>query len=372
MKKSKGMQLGAMLAAVLLVAIVFAGAAPTAPPDSVERAILGLNATEPHNEGLPDFGPEVFEKIKKDQKVLAIYGKVPTIKIETQKRNWLGNLDDIRKEGRKEMDSYFYPAGPVTVYGIDYEGYLVVMFNGSSNKVLMDKIYKLLDIQAMQRGITEVPVVFESGNLPQFDSLRTDYFRPIIGGVQVQDNLGIATLGFSAVDFAGNKGYVVSGHFAPSVGTNIYQPSSSNPTYSAGSVSRVGGTWADASWVPYSNVVGKIYIDETNIGAVNGHSDPSIGWWIYKSGIATGITTGFVLRKADVVPPNYWPILYDQYIADYNSANGDSGAPVYHYNTAGGREIVGTHSGTTGYGSERFFSPVTGVRYDLSVNPLTS
>ncbi len=46
---------------MLLVAVAFAGAAPTAPPDSVERAILGLNATEPRNEGLPDFGPEVYD-----------------------------------------------------------------------------------------------------------------------------------------------------------------------------------------------------------------------------------------------------------------------------------------------------------------------
>lgn len=72
--------IGALLTAILLVAVAFAETAPTAPPDSVERALLGLNTTEPHNELLPDFGPEIFETIKKDPKIFATYGKIPTKK----------------------------------------------------------------------------------------------------------------------------------------------------------------------------------------------------------------------------------------------------------------------------------------------------
>ncbi len=198
--------------------------------------------------------------------------------------------------------------------------------------------------------------------------MRADYFRPIIGGVQVQkSNLGTATLSYSAVDASGNRGYVVSGHFAPTVGMPIWQPSTASSN--AGSVSRVGGTYADASWVPYSNVIGKIYIDETNIGAVNGYTDPQVGWWIYKSGIATGITTGFVLGNRDLSHPIFGT-LRNQYIADYTRGDGDSGAPIYRYNTAGGREIVGVHWGAGVGGS--YFSPVSGVRTDLGVNPLTS
>ncbi len=164
--------IGALLTAILLVAVAFAETAPTAPPDSVERALLGLNATEPHNEGLPDFGPEIFENIKKDPKILATYGKIPTIKIEMQKRDWLDKLDEIMKRGRDRIDSYFYPAGPVLGYGYDYKGYIFVTFKDNSSKTLMNEIYKIIYDQAVQRGVPEIPVVFESGNIPQSDSLR--------------------------------------------------------------------------------------------------------------------------------------------------------------------------------------------------------
>lgn len=108
------------------------------------------------------------------------------------------------------------------------------------NKTLMDEVYQILYDQAIQRGVPDVPVVFELGNIPQLYSLRTDYFRPIIGGVQVQKNdLGIATLSYSGIDASGNRGYVVSGHFAPASGMTIWQPSTASSSYNAGSVSRV-------------------------------------------------------------------------------------------------------------------------------------
>lgn len=175
MNQSKRFHLGALLAVILLVAAAFAEATPTASPDSVERSLLGLNTTEPHNELLPDFGPEIFETIKKDPKILATYGKISTIKIEMQKRNWLDKLDEIIKGGRNRIDSYFYPAGPVLGYGYDYKGYIFVTFKDNSSKTLMDEIYKIIYSQAMQRGVPEIPVVFESGNIPQLDSPRADY-----------------------------------------------------------------------------------------------------------------------------------------------------------------------------------------------------
>lgn len=170
MNKSITFVISAVLTAVLLVAVASAEAAPTAPPDSVERALLGLNATEPHNELLPDFGPEVFEKMKNDSKILATYGKIPIIKIESEKRNWLERLEEIWTGGRDKINAYFYPAGPVITYGVDYEGYLVVTLKDNSSKTLMDEIYKLLYDQAAKKSISEVPVVFESGDLPQLDT----------------------------------------------------------------------------------------------------------------------------------------------------------------------------------------------------------
>ncbi len=169
MDKSKLFAISALLMAALLVAVTSAGATP--PPDSVERALLGLNNSE-HLDGLPDFGPEVFERIKNDTKVLAVYGKIPIIKMETEKRNWLERLEEIRTGGREKIYTYFYPAGPVITYGVDYEGYLVVTLKDNSSKNLMDEIYKVLSDQAAKKDISEVPAVFESGDLPQ---LNTDW-----------------------------------------------------------------------------------------------------------------------------------------------------------------------------------------------------
>lgn len=174
MNKSIPFVIGTLLTAVLLAALTSAEATTTAPPDSVERALLGLNATETRNELLPDFGPEVFERIKQDPKVLATYGKIPIIKIETQKRNWLESLGEVTKGIRTRINSYLYPAGPLVGYGHDREGYIFVTFKDNSSKILMDEIYKVLYDQAMQRGVPEVPVVFESGNLPQLDNSRSN------------------------------------------------------------------------------------------------------------------------------------------------------------------------------------------------------
>ena len=146
----------------------------------------------------------------------------------------------------------------------------------------------------------------------------------------------------------------------------------------AGEVEQTGGTYADASWVPYDDVEAKMYICSWGsyeiIKPVTGYRDhPDEGDTVFKTGIGTYLRMGTVEGNRDEVPSPSHGILYDQYYADYSSAPGDSGSPVYiytcHLPDPAEREIVGIHWGR--YQNYAYFSPVSRVEADLSVVPLT-
>ena len=173
MKSSIKIGAGVLLTVMLLTSVAFAETTPTAPPDSVERALLGLNATEPHNESLPDFGPEVFEKMKQYPNVLDTRGKIPRFGTEIERRSWLDKLDKIRIGVEDEMLPYDYPNGSVISYGYTWEGYFDVGLykNATVNASLVNDIYGIIDKEAKVGGIQEVPVAFSLEDMPQLDSL---------------------------------------------------------------------------------------------------------------------------------------------------------------------------------------------------------
>ncbi|MCK4731429.1 MAG: hypothetical protein KAT65_03125 [Methanophagales archaeon] len=372
----------AVLSAALLVATVFVGAAPVDHKDlpDPELALLGVKDQKEFanlTKRIPDFGPEVFEEMKKDPRVLYTYGIIPRFETDEQRRNWLDNLDEVKNRVRSEMPPYLYPEGPVIAYGYNYRGYYRVTFeeNRVVEEPLMDEIYGIINEQAKGMGIQEVPVIFKLGGFPQLEA-RDDYFRPIIGGIQIQqaETFGLSTLGFAA-EGSGSEGYVVSGHLgfgATSIGLNIWQPCVWL-SYMAGEVEQTGGTYADASWVPYDDVEAKIYVCDGYIRPATGYRDhPDVGDTVFKTGIATSLRMGTVEGITDVGSPSHGT-LYDQYYASYTSAGGDSGSPVYiytcHLPDPAEREIVGIHWGSTS--DYAYFSPVSGVEEDLGVVPLT-
>jgi len=88
MEKSKRIGIGALLAAMLLVSMAFSGAAAPnkeSPKDLPERVLLGLNDSQLQDKGIPDFGPEVFENLKEEPKVLDTRGKIPRFEIEKKR-----------------------------------------------------------------------------------------------------------------------------------------------------------------------------------------------------------------------------------------------------------------------------------------------
>lgn len=391
MKTKKILAIGiAVLSVALLVAAVFMVAASVDHKDLPDPELALLGVKDPKEfanliKGLPDFGPEVFEEMKKDPRVLDTYGIIPRFGTDEKRRNWLSNLDEIKNRVRSEMPPYLYPEGPVIGYGYNYRGYFEVIIE--ENQVIeasrMDEIYGMINEQAKGMGIQEVPVVFKFGGFPQLDRTRDDYFRPLIGGVQIEGGSGKrATLGFAAEDGSGNEGYVVTGHlgddFTPTpVGLEIWQPREEG-SYEAGEVEQTGGTYADASWVPYNDVEAKIFVcggpSYEQIRSVTGYRDhPDVGDTVFKTGIGTDLRMGTVEGEIDVGSTAHGT-LYDQYYASYSSAGGDSGSPVYiytcHLPDPAEREIVGIHHGShPDWGA--FFSPVSGVEADLSVVPLT-
>ncbi len=382
MKRSKGMQLGAMLAAILLIAIAFAGtAAPNKefkdfPKDLPERVLLGLNDSELQDKEIPDFGPEVFDKIKKEPKVRETRGIIPKFKVENERQDWLNKLDELRIGVRNDMHPYLYPKGPVIMYGYNYEGYFKIVFyeNITVEASIVDGIYAVVDRQAKKMSIQEVPVVFKIETLPQETASWDSKYRPIVGGIQVQNSTGaIATLGFSVRDTNSNNGYVVSKHLVPQVGMQVWQPTMISGN-EAGTVSRLGSDTADAAFIPYSNVEASIHIGSGVLVPVKGDYDPQLGWRVYKSGRTTGITGGYITDVSEVVNSG-GIIYYDQVLADYLAQGGDSGSPIWYLDANSDRKIVGINVGTIGsYGSpsySAYFSKVSAVKNSLSVTVLT-
>jgi len=368
--------------ALLLVLVIFGSAIRIVIGENyefVEFANQDRVETTGMTRELPSFGPETLEEIKKKPYVFEVYGKIPEFSTTEQRMRWLSLLENIAENVRKNhmLDRYFYPNGPVIAYGYDYRGYLRVSLekNSSVNKTTLDSIYKAFDYHATKKRVRDVPVVFMFESFPAVEA-RDSYWRPIIGGVQAQveqdGSTYSATVGFAAEDSNGNKGYVVSGHFGNSVDLQIWQPSISwwRFWYKAGKVAKVGGVYADASWVPYDNVDAEVYIADDDItGPIGAYGDPSPGLYVYKSGITTGLTVGKVMGKVTEIGHPDFGKLYDQWYADYDSALGDSGSPVYYINSDYKRELIGIHWGRTDLYA--YFSPISGVQKDLGVTPLT-
>lgn len=312
-------------------------------------------------------------------------GKLPEFKNKVEEQKWLEKLAELgdRLDG---PDVPFVSEGIVVGHGAGGDGYYWVTISpdkkNEANKAVMTTIVTTIDKVAKEEiGFDrEVPVKFAwvtgATGWEAYDS-RTIPYRPIIGGIQVQSRdqgvtMPSSTLGWSAVR-SGVKGYVVASHIGYNrlipIGSTIYQPT--YPSYPAGTVRDRKHVYADAAWVEFSNVIAKIYLTPGLIVSVNFYQDPSVGSTVYMSGLASGLVNGTVRYiNVDEQLPLGW--LYDQAIASYPRASGDSGAPVY-IPTQYGRGIVGIHSGASvNFSGLARFSPTSGVNTDVGAVPLTT
>ena len=120
---------------------------------------------------LPDYGPQVFEKIKNESEFIATRGAMPVITDASEKVEWEETAGDYIHSFRKELDPYMLEnGGPLTGYGYDYRGYIFVGFDPESpesvNDSIIDEIYLIIEKRCEQEGVNEVPVVFEWMGVP--------------------------------------------------------------------------------------------------------------------------------------------------------------------------------------------------------------
>ena len=305
----------------------------------------------------------------------------------------MNKLKEIDNGIEKTLVEKFFRKGAVVASAIG-EGYMELWIDKKScnnTQCLLNEIYFLIDNAARKKEVKEIPVVFSDGSDFKIvlDAGREDKYRPIWGGIRVENrdpwNPGywiVSTIGYPAKRY-GTKGYIITGHTGNKDGTKPIQPGYQmyQPKHyeQAGSVTDVGGTYSDAAFVSFSNVGPYIYTVPYgyHLGLVIGYRDPSIGDYVYMSGLASGWVAGEVAYTNVVVHSPAHGYLYEQMAATYPATHGDSGAPILNY----WREILpglafvkvdGLHMGRGKINSQYYsiFSPQSGVYKDIHARPL--
>lgn len=320
-------------------------------------------------------GPKLIPDNKFDSTFLTV-GSLPALKEETAVHAWLEKLKALsdRLDG---ADVPFWGPNGVVMHGMTGDGfYRIWIREGKEVDDLMTSgiVTKINEVAKREIGFKrDVPVKFEWSSGVKEDKARDDKWRPVIGGIQIQNvdsgYVITSTLGWAAKEDS-TEGFVIAGHFGynrpTQVGATIYQPTESPPE-PTGDVDDVGGTYADVAWVPFGDVSPQVYV--SGIGYyINFYQDPVVGDDVNMSGITSGFQTGTVVGFADVSGTTHGT-LQDQALADYNRAAGDSGAPVYIAVSGYGRGIVGIHAGLAD--SYAYFSQTSGVENDIGVVPIT-
>ncbi len=262
--------------------------------------------------------------------------------------------------------------GPVISKGFDLNGYLVVTLleDSITDEKTLSSIHSILEQEAIKCGIEDVPVVFVYDKLPELHVSRSDFIRPVVGGLHIERAGSVSsTLTAPAKTSSGSTVALMSGHAAydAGIGGAISQPDSLILYQQIGQVSKIGGTYADAAYVSYANIDEKVYTSSTQSNwesIVAWRSPWTNGTSISKSGSASGVTSDVIVGFDDSVSNGYF-VLKDQWYGLYNAGPGDSGSPVYHMNN-GHLELMGIHWGGSIYD---YFSPVSGIMTDLDVVP---
>ncbi|MGC9104358.1 MAG: hypothetical protein ACP5JF_06175 [Candidatus Methanodesulfokora sp.] len=196
------------------------------------------------------------------------------------------------------------------------------------------------------------------------------YYRPLIGGIQIEISLGYCTIGYTARDAGGRVGIITAGHCVGySYDEPVYQPVYGS-SYYIGKPSLIN--WVvDAAFVPFrnsapyilhiNNFYGTYYPTKWNVYDYVPAEYVKYFTYVcvYKTGRTTGTTSG------QIVDCRGWAIYTDVY-----GAPGDSGAPLYTISPHGDGALLFGHAYGIYYGITYFMS-VSGVASAIGVKPVT-
>ncbi len=115
---------------------------------------------------LPDYGPQIFEEVKNEPGFIATRGIMPVITDPSEKVEWTETAGKCIHSFSGDLRPYMKSSGgQLTGFGHNYRGYIFVCFDPESlesvNDSIIDEIYLIIEEHSEQKGVNDVPVVFE-------------------------------------------------------------------------------------------------------------------------------------------------------------------------------------------------------------------
>lgn len=247
-------------------------------------------------------------------------------------------------------------------------------------------------------GVPLEAVNFEVSGPVEMEQTLQNFFRPLMGGYQIQNpGGGTCTLGFITTNPAnGAPAFVTNSHCTNTywgfdgvafgqaqwwqgVGNEVRDPNGfrcflwgrcrfADAALVQANVNTAINQVARTTWWGTPGNPGSLTVANPPLQVVSHVWWPSWGQMVDKVGRTTGWNYGFVRNTCVLVNVSFNRRLLCQYYADYWSQGGDSGSPVFIW--------WGDRVGLTGlhWGSFKFlwvrrtiFSPLGGVRLDLGV-----
>jgi hypothetical protein len=221
--------------------------------------------------------------------------------------------------------------------------------------------------------IAEQPLVQECS--------QSDRIRPLKAGIKIQSFINDTTMTTSTMNFVcinknnDTKGIIMAGH-ATREYYYVYQPTYPDDNNKIGHTTwnKIKARYSDAAWVPlYSGVTGTSQIYDPNLTIyVKGQIDYAnqyVGEMVESLGLTSGYRYGYIKQKFPSISSQTYGTLYNQLKANFTSASGDSGAPVYQQYYEGGMHdslAFGIFWGTTSGAS--YYSPPDGIERDFGVD----
>ncbi|MDD5142375.1 hypothetical protein [Methanoregula sp.] len=136
--------------------------------------------------------------------VIFSMGKAPLTSENMTMENydeWFLKLRQVTVDSDKDLDTYYYPNGPVIGHGYDMYGTMVVQINKDMkvDPILIKEIYEVIKKDGERNGIKDIPCKFLSIGLMKVES-RFDKIRPVVGGIELS-----STNGWGTTDFRGRN-----------------------------------------------------------------------------------------------------------------------------------------------------------------------